>query len=47
MHCSHEKFKWDKGTVDKIGDNILDHNFIAEAPNEIWVIDITEFKLYG
>lgn len=31
----------------KIAPNILDRNFTAEAPNEKWVTDITEFKLFG
>ncbi|PEQ71081.1 DDE-type integrase/transposase/recombinase, partial [Bacillus cereus] len=27
--------------------NILNRNFQAEKPNEKWVTDITEFKLFG
>ena len=34
-------------TVGEIADNILDRNFKAEASNEKWVTDITEFKLFG
>lgn len=35
-----------KGTVGKIATNILNRNFQAEKPNEKWVTDITEFKLF-
>ncbi|WP_341320794.1 IS3 family transposase [Solibacillus sp. FSL H8-0523] len=42
-----KKYKSYKGTVGKIAPNILERNFIAEAPNEKWVTDITEFKLFG
>ena len=42
-----KKYKSYKGTVGKIVDNILNRHFKAEAPNEKWVTDITEFKLFG
>ena len=42
-----KKYKSYKGTVGKIAPNILDRNFTASAPNEKWVTDITEFKLFG
>lgn len=42
-----KKYKSYKGTVGKIAPNILDRKFTAEAPNEKWVTDITEFKLFG
>lgn len=42
-----KKYKSYKGTVGKIAPNILDRNFATEAPNEKWVTDITEFKLFG
>lgn len=42
-----KKYKSYKGTVGKIAPNILDRNFTADAPNEKWVTDITEFKLFG
>ncbi len=42
-----KKYKSYKGKVGKIAPNILDRNFTAEAPNEKWVTDITEFKLLG
>ncbi|WP_139377678.1 IS3 family transposase [Solibacillus isronensis] len=42
-----KKYKSYKGTVGKIAPNILDRNFTAECPNQKWVTDITEFKLFG
>ncbi|MFJ7935968.1 IS3 family transposase [Sporosarcina sp. NPDC096371] len=42
-----KKYKSYKGTVGKIAPNILDRNFTADTPNEKWVTDITEFKLFG
>ena len=42
-----KKYKSYKDTVGKIAPNILERNFTAEAPNEKWVTDITEFKLFG
>jgi len=37
---------YNKGTVGKIAPNILDRQFTADQPNEKWVTDITEFKLF-
>lgn len=42
-----KKYKSYKGTVGKIAPNHLDRQFNADAPNEKWVTDITEFKLFG
>ncbi len=42
-----KKYRSYKGTVGKSAPNILDRNFTAEKPNEKWVTDITEFKLFG
>ncbi|PLR82298.1 IS3 family transposase [Bacillus canaveralius] len=42
-----KKYRSYKGTVGKIAPNILDRNLKAEKPNEKWVTDITEFKLFG
>ncbi|MFD1608399.1 IS3 family transposase, partial [Oceanobacillus luteolus] len=36
-----------KGTVGKTAPNHLDRQFTAEEPNQKWVTDITEFKLFG
>jgi transposase InsO family protein len=42
-----KKYRSYKGEVGKTASNILDRNFKAEKPNEKWVTDITEFKLFG
>jgi len=42
-----KKYKSYKGSVGKIVPNHLDRQFTAGAPNEKWVTDITEFKLFG
>jgi len=42
-----KKYRSYKVTVGKIAPNILNHDFQADKPNEKWVTDITEFKLFG
>lgn len=42
-----KKYRSYKGTIGKIAPNVLERNFHAEKPNEKWVTDITEFKLFG
>ncbi len=42
-----KKYRSYKGEVGKVAPHILDRNFKAEKPNEKWVTDITEFKLFG
>jgi putative transposase len=42
-----KKYRSYKGAVGKIAPNILDRQFTAVQPNEKWVTDITEFKLFG
>ncbi|SHI01521.1 Transposase InsO and inactivated derivatives [Virgibacillus chiguensis] len=42
-----KKYRSYKGKVGNIAPNILDRNFNAEKPNQKWVTDITEFKLFG
>ena len=42
-----KKYRSYKGKVGKTAPNILNRNFKAEKPNEKWVTDITEFKLFG
>ncbi|MCM3218182.1 IS3 family transposase [Niallia taxi] len=42
-----KKYRSYKGNVGKIAPNILERNFNAEKPNQKWVTDITEFKLFG
>jgi putative transposase len=41
-----KKYKSYKGEVGKAAPNILNRNFRAEKPNQKWVTDITEFKLF-
>ena len=49
LHCivRMKKYRSYKGTVGKIAPNILERDFTASRPNEKWVTDITEFKLFG
>ncbi|PEE57682.1 IS3 family transposase [Bacillus cereus] len=42
-----KKYKSYKGKVGRIAPNILERNFHTDAPNQKWVTDITEFKLFG
>lgn len=42
-----KKYRSYKGEIGKIAPNILERDFKAEAPNEKWTTDITEFALYG
>lgn len=42
-----KKYKSYKGENDKIAPNILERNFKAEAPNQKWATDITEFNVLG
>ncbi|WP_425313284.1 IS3 family transposase [Paenibacillus mangrovi] len=41
-----KKYKSYKGTVGEIAPNHLDRQFTADTPNQKWVTDITEFKLF-
>lgn len=41
------KYSSYKGTVGKIADNLIERNFGAEAPNQKWYTDVTEFNLRG
>lgn len=36
-----------KGEIGRIADNLLDRNFDVEKPNEVWVSDVTEFKIHN
>jgi putative transposase len=42
-----KKYKSYNGAVGKTAPNILNRHFKAEKPNQKWVTDITEFKLFG
>jgi putative transposase len=36
-----------KGSVGKAAPNVLERNFVAKAPNQKWVTDVTEFNVKG
>ena len=40
----YRSYKGEKGTT---ADNLLDREFRAEKPNQKWVTDVTEFRLFG
>jgi transposase InsO family protein len=42
-----KKYKSYKGEQGKIAPNLLQRNFKAEAPNQKWATDITEFNISG
>lgn len=42
-----KKYRSYKGEEGKVALNILNRDFKAEKPNQKWVTDITEFKLFG
>lgn len=42
-----KKYRSYKGTYGKTAPNILNRNFEAIKPNQKWVTDVTEFKLFG
>ena len=42
-----KKYRSYKGTIGRICDNLLNRNFKADAPNQKWVTDVTEFKVNG
>lgn len=41
------KYRSYQGEVGTIAPNILQRNFKADKPNQKWVTDVTEFKLFG
>jgi putative transposase len=41
-----KKKRYKRSTPQHVVDNLLNHEFTAEKPNEKWVTDVTEFK-YG
>jgi transposase InsO family protein len=41
VHCTYN------GTIGKLATNLLNRSFHAEHPNEKWVTEFTEFKLFG
>ena len=42
-----KKYRSYKGDVGKIADNELNREFRAEKPNQKWVTDVTQFRLFG
>ena len=42
-----KKYRSYKGEVGKIAPNLLNRSFYAEKPNQKWVTDVTEFRLFG
>ncbi|WP_255561327.1 IS3 family transposase, partial [Polynucleobacter sp. Fuers-14] len=36
-----------KGALGKVAPNLLERKFVAKAPNQKWVTDVTEFKIKG
>lgn len=41
-----KKKRYERATPQQVAENVLNRKFQAEAPNEKWVTDVTEFK-YG
>ena len=41
------KYRSYKGEIGKVAPNLIDRNFHADAPNQKWTTDITEFSLFG
>ena len=42
-----KKYRSYKGEMGKIADNELNREFSAEKPNQKWVTDVTQFRLFG
>ena len=42
-----KKYRSYKGEQGKVADNELNREFRAEKPNQKWVTDVTEFRLFG
>lgn len=42
-----KKYRSYRGDVGKTAPNLLESDFKATKPNEKWVTDVTEFKLFG
>lgn len=40
-----KRFESYRGQVGRVAENILDRNFLADAPNCKWVTDVTEFRV--
>ena len=44
--CRKAKYSYIKSTPEVTAENILNRDFTADAPNEKWLTDVTEFKYY-
>lgn len=47
FHRKSRRYRSFKGEVGKIANNLLNRNFKTERLNEVWVSDVTEFKVKG
>ena len=41
------KYSSYKGEVGKVADNVVDRQFKANKPNQLWLTDVTEFRIKG
>lgn len=44
--CRKKRYNYIKSTPENTAENILNREFYADAPNEKWLTDVTEFKYY-
>ena len=44
--CRKKKYNYIKSTPEVVAENVLNRKFYADAPNEKWLTDVTEFKYY-
>ena len=44
--CRKKKYNYIKSTPEVTAKNVLNREFYADAPNEKWLTDVTEFKYY-
>ena len=45
FHRRNRRYNSYKGKVGKIAENVLDRKFKVNKPNEVWLSDVTEFKI--
>ena len=41
------KYSSYKGQIGKVADNVLNRQFKANKPNQLWLTDVTEFRIKG
>ena len=41
------KYSSYKGQVGKVAPNLVNRNFKAKRPNQLWLTDVTEFRIKG